>query len=276
MNYKVKFRFGGEKFPPYIIFKVFLHNEGHGCKYFSGKNMWKSSDEALVDAYKMMGNRKFVSQMLQDECLSRQFRITNEADIVTKRDYVQYASLIDELPACAGGRNNLWRKLNLENISRTTLIYDIVNYSECRKISDRLNKELKYLLERPKTEAVRQHHRRIVSEVRCSLPSLAITPMYQSYREQNQTKHLGRRSKKALMRVEKMRKAYMAREEETAPLTTEPKKSTLEKDQEIVTSTPAFNIPRFEEPVSDDEWSKEEKELYRWSQNLCFDDCKYF
>lgn len=79
---------------------------------------------------------------------------------------IQYSSLLDETPASSGGRCNYWRKLNLKNIPRTMIIYDIVDYAESGIISSRLQKEMKYLLQRPGTEEMRQHQLQIVSEVR--------------------------------------------------------------------------------------------------------------
>lgn len=46
------------------------------------------------------------------------------------------------------------------------IIYDIVDYAESGIISNRLQKEMKYLLQRPQTEEMRQRQLRIVSEVR--------------------------------------------------------------------------------------------------------------
>lgn len=45
-------------------------------------------------------------------------------------------------------------------------MYDIVDYAESGIISNRLKKEMKYLLQRPKTEEMRQHQLQIVSQVR--------------------------------------------------------------------------------------------------------------
>lgn len=46
------------------------------------------------------------------------------------------------------------------------IIYDIVDYAESGIISKCLRKEMKYLLQRPQTEQMRQHQLQIVSEVR--------------------------------------------------------------------------------------------------------------
>jgi hypothetical protein len=73
---------------------------------------------------------------------------------------------MDETPASSGGRNNQWRKLNLRNIPKTMMIYDIVHYAETGAISKRLQEEMKYLLQKPRTVEMRQHQLQIVSEIR--------------------------------------------------------------------------------------------------------------
>ncbi|XP_029786554.1 putative uncharacterized protein CXorf58 homolog [Suricata suricatta] len=205
---KVRFRFSGETFPPVIVFKVFLHTEGHGSKYFSGKKFLKPSSEAVADACKIMGKKTFCRQVMEDECFFQKFKITDVIDIVTMKDYMQYSSLLDETPAFYGGRSNYWRRLNLKNIPRTMIIYDIVHYAESGIISNRLQKEMKYLLQKPQTEEMRKHQLRIVSEVRRPSSFPTIQPLYRPYQQQSQMRHLGRRSKQAQMKVEKMKKAY--------------------------------------------------------------------
>ncbi|XP_057575130.1 uncharacterized protein CXorf58 homolog isoform X1 [Hippopotamus amphibius kiboko] len=270
MKCKVRFRFSGETFPPFIVFKIFLHTEGHGYKYFSGKNLLKPSSEAVVDACKIMGKKKFYHQIMEDECLFQKFRITDEIDIVTLQDYMQYSSLLDEIPASSGGRNNYWRRLNLENIPRTMIMYDIVDYAESGIISNRLKKEMKYLLQRPKTEEMHQHQLQIVSQVRCPSSLSSLQPLYRPYQEQSQIKHLGRRSKQAQMKVEKMKKAYKMAKEKNASAGTEPKMDTpgTKQKETIVFSTPSFDIVKVNELMPDDELEKEEKELFAWYQDL--------
>lgn len=46
------------------------------------------------------------------------------------------------------------------------IMYDIVNYVETGVISTHLQKEMKYLLQRPRTEEMRRDQLRIVSEIR--------------------------------------------------------------------------------------------------------------
>uniref|UniRef100_A0A8C3VK73 Chromosome X open reading frame 58 n=1 Tax=Catagonus wagneri TaxID=51154 RepID=A0A8C3VK73_9CETA len=230
MKCKVRFRFSGEKFPPFIVFKIFLQTE-HGYKYFSGKKLLKPSSEAVVDVCKIMGKRKFYHQIMEDEHLFQKFKVTDEIDIVTLKDYMQYSSLLDETPASSGGRNNYWRRLNLENIPRTMIMYDIVDYAETGIISNRLKKEMKYLLQRPKAEEMRQHQLRIVSEVRCPSCFSSLQPLYRPYQQQCQVKHLGRRSKQAQIKVEKMKKAYKKAKEKNASAGTELQKDTASPKQ---------------------------------------------
>ncbi|XP_012511769.1 PREDICTED: putative uncharacterized protein CXorf58 homolog [Propithecus coquereli] len=268
MKCKVRFRFSGERFPPFIVFKIFLHTEGRGYKYFSGRNLLKPSSEAVVDACKMMGKNKFYHQVLEDEHLFQKLKVTDEIDIVTMQDYMQYSSLLDEIPASSGGRNNGWRKLSLENIPRTMIMYDIVDYAESGVISNRLQKEMKCLSQKPKTEEMRQQQLRIVSEIRC--PSfLSIQPSCRPYQKQTQVKHLGRRSKQAQMKVEKMKKAYLAKEKKASEVT-EPKMDTADTKQrkEVIFSTPSFSIVKINEPMSDDELEKGKKDGFSWYQDL--------
>ncbi|XP_077002513.1 uncharacterized protein CXorf58 homolog isoform X3 [Tamandua tetradactyla] len=225
---------------------------------------------AVVDACKIMGEKKFYGQIIEDERLFQRFKITDEIDIVTMQDYMQYSSLLDETPARSGGRNNCWRRLSLENFPRTMIMYDIVDYAESGVISNRLQKELKYLLQKPQTEAMHQHQLQIVSEVRCSSPSSNISPLYQTSKQKSQIKHLGRRSKKALLKVEKMRKAYKMNKEKNASVVTEPQKdASSTKKQTIIISTSDFDIVKVQESVSDEEMEEEQKELFAWSQELC-------
>ncbi|XP_023571194.1 putative uncharacterized protein CXorf58 homolog isoform X2 [Octodon degus] len=274
MKCKVRFRFSGEIFPPFIVFKIFLHTEGRGYKYFSGKNVLKPSTKGVIDACKMMGKQKFYQQIMEDERLYEKFKITDHVDIVTTQDYMQYASLLDEIPASAGGKNNLWRRLNLKSIPRTMIIYDIVNYAECGVMSARLQKEVKYLSQRPRTEEMRQRQLQIVSAVRC--PSLAsLKPLYRPYQEQSKVRHLGRRSKQAQMKVDKMRKAYMTPKKEDASEETQPQKAAKPQriQETIVYSSPAFDIVKYKEYIpdntlSEEEEEEEERETFAWYQEL--------
>ncbi|XP_011376756.1 putative uncharacterized protein CXorf58 homolog isoform X1 [Pteropus vampyrus] len=268
MNCKVKFRFSGETFPPCIVFKIFLHNQGHGYKYFSGKNILKPSSKEAVDAYKIMGRKTFHAQIMEDAHLSRKFRVADEIDIVTLKDYIQYSSLLDETPASSGGRNNYWRRLNLKSIPKTTLMYDIVHYAESGVISNRLHKEMKYLSQKPQTEEMRQDQLRVVSKVRHSSSLPSKQPLYQPCQQQCQIKHLGRRSKQALMKAERMKKAYkIGKAKETnASVETEPQTDArgAKPQKKVVFSTPSFEIVKIKELKSSDKLGKKKKGSFAW------------
>ena len=40
-------RFGGGEFPPMIFFKIFIHTEGKGLKYMSGRRVIKPASEVI-------------------------------------------------------------------------------------------------------------------------------------------------------------------------------------------------------------------------------------
>ncbi|XP_034341946.1 uncharacterized protein CXorf58 homolog [Arvicanthis niloticus] len=265
MECKVRFRFSGETFPPCIVFKIFFKSDGHGYKYFSGKNLLKPASKAVADAYKIMGERKFYQQIMQDEYFFKNFKVADRVDIVTVQDYMQYCSLIDETPASSGGKNNHWRRLNLRSIPKTMMMYDIVDYAESGVISDRLQKEMKYLLQKPQTEKMRLHQLEIVSKVR--YPSITTgRPFYQPWEQQRKMKHLGRRSKQAQKKVEKMKKAYMKSKEEKAS-SQEPPASRTQVKKKVIFYTPTFEILKVDELIETD-LESDERELFAWYQDL--------
>ncbi|XP_060038666.1 uncharacterized protein CXorf58 homolog [Erinaceus europaeus] len=272
MKCKIRFRFGGETFPPIIMFKIFLHTEGRGCKFINGKELFKSSGQAVADAYKIMGRRTFCRQIMEDDYLQQRFKITDEVDIVTLQDYMQYCSLLDKIPAYSGGKSNSWRRLNLENIPRTMMIYDIVNYAHSGIISKRLRKEMNYLLQKPKSKEMHLNQLRIISEVRFPLSSSRTRPSRRPPQAQSEVKHLGRRSKQALMKLEKIKKIYKIAKEKDDSATTKEKRVDLSKCKEtLIFSTPSFDILQVEELPYEDlikEEEEEEEEVFTWFQDV--------
>ncbi|XP_012989803.3 putative uncharacterized protein CXorf58 homolog [Esox lucius] len=122
MHCKVRFRFSGSQFPPAIVFKIF--HLGTGRQFISGKRIFQPSTQATTDACRMMGNRKFINHIIADE-IQRQGRIiADTCDITCVRDFMQYSSHLDELPAYLGGRENSWRYLSLRRLSRNILQWD--------------------------------------------------------------------------------------------------------------------------------------------------------
>jgi hypothetical protein len=47
----------------------------------------------VADAYKIMGERKFYQQIMQDEYIFQKFKIADHMDVVTVQDYMQVRSL---------------------------------------------------------------------------------------------------------------------------------------------------------------------------------------
>nr|KAF6320486.1 hypothetical protein mPipKuh1_003487 [Pipistrellus kuhlii] len=269
MNCKIKFRFSGEKFPPFIVYKIFLHTGGHGYKYFSGRNTLKLASKASYDAYKLMGKKKFHEQIIEDEYLFQRFKITDEVDIVTMQDYVTYSSILDKTPASSGGRNNYWRRLTLSSIPKTMIMYDILDYAESKVLTKRLQKEMKYLLQKPRTEEMRRKQLQIITETRY-LPLLKSQSLFRPAQQQSQFKHLGRRSKQARLKNEKMKKAYEKEKKASTSAKSEPQtdKPETKQQRKVVFSTSTFEIVKFKDPTLDEKSEKDKKEPFFWRQKL--------
>ena len=48
-----------------------------------------SITQAAEDSLRLMGNRQFYEQMLEDAMFQRQYKITDEVDVTTLKDYMQ-------------------------------------------------------------------------------------------------------------------------------------------------------------------------------------------
>ncbi|XP_051981917.1 uncharacterized protein CXorf58 homolog [Xyrauchen texanus] len=113
---KLRFRFAGPRFPPSLVFKIF--RTGIGGHYLSGKTLFTPSSQATADTCRMMGNRTFLEIIAEDDIHRKNTMIAEPQDVMCMRDYMQYSSHLDELPACFGGRENGWRFLSLKVLSR--------------------------------------------------------------------------------------------------------------------------------------------------------------
>ena len=50
LKVKVKFRFSGTEFPPFIVFKIYTQlQDGRSSKYINGKNMIKPNSSVLLN-----------------------------------------------------------------------------------------------------------------------------------------------------------------------------------------------------------------------------------
>lgn len=100
---RIRFRFGGTSFPPDILFKIFTSR--NTVRYYCGKNMIQG--QALADAQRMMGNRKFRDQMVRDLASEH----LEDFEVATMKDYMKHLSTMDASAACVGGRGNGWRSM---------------------------------------------------------------------------------------------------------------------------------------------------------------------
>ncbi|XP_064615141.1 uncharacterized protein CXorf58-like [Liolophura sinensis] len=258
LQIRVRFRFGGCEFPPMIFFKIFMHTNGTGVKYISGKRVIKPDTEAAEDSLKQMGNRLFYDQILQDNIYQKQFRVTDEVDVTTLKDYMQYLANLDETPAYKGGKENYWRKLTLDDVPRHTMFYDIVDYLYSHRISDRLRAEVPLLMVRPINQGIQRQHIKIVSQFR-PLPTVYTAPV-STHIGSHPIQYTGteRRSRQARLRAKKMRKAFGISER----------------------GDPEYGGDEGLEGMGvvgaleggDDDWEDEANKLYEWTQELSFED----
>ncbi|KAJ8310612.1 hypothetical protein KUTeg_012477 [Tegillarca granosa] len=107
------------------------------------------SMQASEDSLRLMGNRQFYDQMLQDAIFQQQYKITDEIDVTTLKDYMQYLANIDESPATHGGKENYWRKLTLDDLPRRTIFYDVVDYLYNQRMTPALQEQIPILVQRP-------------------------------------------------------------------------------------------------------------------------------
>ncbi|XP_015270921.1 PREDICTED: putative uncharacterized protein CXorf58 homolog [Gekko japonicus] len=260
---KVRFRFAGSNFPPFIVFKIFCISGGQGSKYISGKTIITPRSEAAVDACRLMGYRKYYKQMLQDELQFKKYGVTDEVDVATVKDYMQYSSHLDETPAYFGGRHNYWRRLSLENFPRAMIMYDIMEYAQCGKMSARLRCELPFLLLRPENEETYRAQLMAVCQIRFVTPKpTTVSPL--GLVRWSAPRSSERRSYQARQKIAKMRKAYKLDKEKM--------------EQKMDISTPLTGHQEVKIPLQEgtanralfveEEWEKEAAKLFAWSKSL--------
>ncbi|XP_066556170.1 uncharacterized protein CXorf58 homolog [Amia ocellicauda] len=128
---KVRFRFSGCEFPPVLVFKIF-HQRG-GSKYITGRRAFSRASAAAADACKIMGRRMFFNQIVLDEMQRHRQKVVNEEDITCMKDYMQYSSHLDEMPAYMGGRENCWRTLSLQGLKRHGTTQQYSSFTSVRR-----------------------------------------------------------------------------------------------------------------------------------------------
>ncbi|CAF3306421.1 unnamed protein product [Rotaria socialis] len=266
LNAKVKFRFGGAEFPPVIYFKIYVRNfNGAHPKYVNGKSMINSDMNARIAACKQMGQRVFYQQMLSDSLHGASGRASDELDVVTLKDYMQYSSLLDELPSYLGGRANNWRRLNLADIPRHSIFYDIISYIESGHITSDLRDRIPMLLTQPNAQSVQLQHIELLKQIKSGVTSRTSGTSASFPKKPLST---ARRSRRALENASKMRQTYMMTRSESLPTTL-----ILQYEQQV-----APNASDEEEqqrlrpdntPIAKDEFNDGEVDaLYAWTEQL--------
>ncbi|XP_033759403.1 putative uncharacterized protein CXorf58 isoform X1 [Pecten maximus] len=280
---RVRFRFGGGEFPPMIFFKVFIHTAGKGVKYMSGRKLIKPASEASEDSLRLMGNRQFYDQMLRDAIFQQQYKITDEIDVTTLKDYMQYLANTDETPASMGGKENYWRKLTLDDLSRRTIFYDIVDFLYNQRISPRLAGEIPILIQRPLSQEIKIQHIRAISQLRSETVILnAPLPTPKSKMSgliNGPSQQSSRRSRQAKIRAMKMRKMYgmdkapeLYSEFGSRLDSREPTALSEEPDDYLDKLGITGEDGEEEEEAGAEAWEKEAEKLYEWTQELSFND----
>ena len=94
---RVRFRFGGTSFPPFIYYKIFLDNTT--TVLIDGKTSSEKSQDFITDAGKLMGIGKLTITLWESSCA----------------DSRSVSASRDSNPAYLGGRNNFWRILGSED-----------------------------------------------------------------------------------------------------------------------------------------------------------------
>ncbi|KAI0243075.1 hypothetical protein LSAT2_008863 [Lamellibrachia satsuma] len=270
-------KFGGGEFPPHIFFKIFLATEqGMTVHYVSGKKMIEPASEAARDACQLMGHRRFYDQLISDQLQRDTHAVTDEVDIITLKDYMQYLSLLDETPAYLGGRDNCWRKLTLEVLPRQTIFYDIVQYLYTHKMSPQLLDELPALLALPLNEDVQLNQIRIISQLR----PVSSTPYKQYTRPLSPPS--GKKSSRWSRKAARMRAMKMKRLYETETMSTSMELSTnritLTEQNPVLPLVGERGVKKMELNPEDsvgeeeEEWETEAHKLYEWTQELSLDE----
>ncbi|XP_029459273.1 putative uncharacterized protein CXorf58 homolog isoform X1 [Rhinatrema bivittatum] len=270
MQCKIRFRFAGHEFPPFIVFKIFHHKGSHGNQYINGKRALNPSSEAAVDACRLMGYRTYYHQMIRDEVQHLKYKITDIIDVATMKDYMKYISNLDETPAYLGGRDNQWRKLSLENVPRTMIMYDIVNYVQSGKLSNQLKKKMDFLLCQPQNEEVQRQQLLVITQSRTPEPSSTLIA-YRSSLPKATSRGTVRRSHGALKKAAKMKRNYeLIREEEERETLYCTSESHLTEENDKFTSW--MEDVKAKVSLSDEEWEQEAEKLYTWSQELTLEE----
>ncbi|EGD80629.1 hypothetical protein PTSG_01217 [Salpingoeca rosetta] len=143
----IRFRFGGDQYPPQIFFKIYLSPCGTKVQYMSARQLFRASTQAAEDARSMMGPRKYMEQVIEDWYLHvNSGGMSDLIDVSDEREYVQVMTALDKQSAMSGGRSNDWRPLHtIEPTTSSSTVNDFIEHvrsggrTELKMITQELN-----------------------------------------------------------------------------------------------------------------------------------------
>ncbi|CAL8084265.1 unnamed protein product [Calicophoron daubneyi] len=264
---KLKFRLIGKVFPPHICFKVYYQAKWCSIAYYCGRQQFNQSSgrpeegarehvsPVMQKVLQMVGHRRCTMAILQDCAMfgllegSRICRGTSPSKERSIFIMDQSDSLVDDLPAYLGGKQNSWRLLDGKVLLRDSFSWGVLN---------RLNKSGKH-----HQSAKHPHH---LSLLYATQPNNT-EPICRAF-----LRHLDgqlgsqdrrksrRRDASQLQRIEKMRAIYQQRTDRGMDKSNvkEPNNSMAYLFNEELCPLPDFRGP---EIVALDD-------MYKWSQNL--------
>ncbi|TPX35667.1 hypothetical protein SmJEL517_g01928 [Synchytrium microbalum] len=106
---RVRFRLGGEVFPPKVLFKIFTKSQTH---YYHAKRLIPAGSIGARDALNVSGRWPFLKHVLDLHYHSP----IESVDITSQNEFVQFMASLDARHAHLGGRQNNWRELKLEDL----------------------------------------------------------------------------------------------------------------------------------------------------------------
>ena len=236
---RIKFRLGGESYPPVILYKIFFSKDLIHVQYMSGKTMIRPSTEAAEDASRQMSHRAMLDQMLTDACYHPKQKIQDEIDVATVKDYMQYRSILDESPAYIGGKGNSWRTLSASSLPRHSTMYSIAELlAKTAHSGEGASVPTRYV-----------HSR---EQIQNALDPPQVLPKAAASVRSGRTS--SRRSWQARERVEKMRQTYIQRNPTTTPVPQPP--------------VPPSKVMENSEEGEGSDWESDALMLYQWTKGL--------
>lgn len=75
-----------------VFFKIYSDTSMTSVKYISGKKAIKPASKAAEEACDQMGKRKFLEIMVRDTMCQEKYKVTDQMDVTTLKDYMQVSN----------------------------------------------------------------------------------------------------------------------------------------------------------------------------------------